>query len=337
MNINSELKLKLSKYCNIENIPISILNTSNIFNIESLSNQPELIINYALINNIRRINKFHQSVNNIHNNGNIYVICGETLEERRIRVRNKIPFGFKNIARIIDFIYKRVVPKVPILKNIYFSLTRGHNRVISKGEILGRLISCGFEILEYYEHENLLYVISKKVKSPDYNMQASYGVLFKMKRIGYKGEIIDVYKIRTMHPYSEYCQKLITDENKLAINGKISNDYRVTTWGKFLRKFWIDEIPMLINLIKRDLNLVGVRPLSKNYYYNYPKDLQEERIKFKPGLIPPYYSDLPKNFNEILDSERKYLNKKKFSPIKTDFIYFYRAFINIIFKGARSH
>ena len=112
-----------------------------------------------------------------------------------------------------------------------------------------------------------------------------------------------------MHPYSEYCQKLITNENKLAQSGKILNDYRVTTWGKFLRRFWIDEIPMLINFIKRDLNLVGVRPLSENYYSRYPKDLQEERIKFKPGLIPPYYSDLPKNFNEILESERKYLDK----------------------------
>ena len=117
----------------------------------------------------------------------------ETLEERRTRVRAKTPFGFKNIVRTIDFIYKRVIPKLPIFKNIYFSLTGGNNRVISKPETLGRIISCGFSVLEYFEYNNLLYVISKKIKEPDYNMSPSYGPLFKMNRVGFKGEIIGVY------------------------------------------------------------------------------------------------------------------------------------------------
>ena len=40
---------------------------------------------------------------------------------------------------------------MPGLKKIYFGITNGHNRVISKAEILGRIISCGFEVLEYFE------------------------------------------------------------------------------------------------------------------------------------------------------------------------------------------
>ena len=203
--------------------------------------------------------------------------------------------------------------------------------------MIGRLISSGFEVFEIIEYNNLLYIISKKVKDPNFDMSVSYGLFFKMKRIGYKGKIIKVYKLRTMHPYSEYCQELIINNNKLANSGKISNDYRITYWGRIFRKYWIDELPMIINLFKGDLNLVGVRPLSENYFSKYPKDLQELRIKVKPGLIPPYYVDLPSNFKEILNSERKYLESKLINPFKTDIIYFLKAFINIVFKGARSH
>tara|TARA_Y100000996_G_scaffold249304_1_gene196059 strand:+ start:4104 stop:5114 length:1011 start_codon:yes stop_codon:yes gene_type:complete len=328
-----EIANRINKYVESTQSKIEIVKTTNAFNLKKDS---DLIANLAIVNNIRRINKFHEIVNKSLNQEGIYLSCSETLEERRTRVRAKTPFGFKNIVRTIDFIYKRVIPKLPIFKNIYFSLTGGNNRVISKPETLGRIISCGFSVLEYFEYNNLLYVISKKIKEPDYNMRPSYGPLFKMNRVGYEGKIIGVYKFRTMYPYSEYCQDMITKENKLASSGKVFNDFRITTWGKLFRKFWIDEIPMFINFFKLELNLVGVRPLSKNYFMKYPKELRDLRIKFKPGLIPPYYADLPENFEQILDSERNYLESKINNPIITDVRYFFRAFINIIFRGARS-
>ena len=226
----------------------------------------DFIINLEKVNNIRRINKFHEGINSALSQKGLYVSVAEILEERRIRIQGKTPFGFKSIVRIIDFLLKRVFPKLPVLKVIYFFITQGRDRVISKSEVLGRLISCGFNILEYFEYQNMLYVISKKVKEPDFNMKVSYGPLFKMNRVGFRGKIIGVYKFRTMYPYSEYCQSLIINENKLASSGKVLNDFRVTTWGKLFRKFWIDEIPMFINFFKGELSLVGVRPLSKNYF-----------------------------------------------------------------------
>jgi len=331
--LHQEIFHKLKKIINIDSRDMTVINTKNI-NIFPKKNN--LIINFEIINNVRRINKFHESVNCALDYQGLYVSCAETLEERRKRVWRKAIFGFRSITRIIDFMYKRVLPKLPILKNIYFIITRGNNRVLSKAEILGRLISCGFDIVDYFEYNNLLYVISKKNRKPDFNMNPSYGPFFKMKRIGYRGETIDVYKLRTMYPYSEYCQDLIVKKNKLANSGKVLNDFRVTTWGKFFRKFWIDELPMFINFFKLELNLVGVRPLSENYFMKYPPDLRELRIKFKPGLIPPYYADLPKNFEQILDSERKYLKSKVCSPVKTDIRYFLKAVVNIVFKGARS-
>jgi len=136
-----------------------ILKTTNLYNIINNNKKVKLFINLELINNIRRINKFHEGVNTQIKTGDYYVICSETLEERRKRIWRKAPFGTRNLVRVIDFIYKRVFPKLPILNKIYFAITRGYNRVLSKAEILGRLISCGFEIMDYFEYNNLLYII----------------------------------------------------------------------------------------------------------------------------------------------------------------------------------
>ena len=139
-----------------------------------------------------------------------------------------------------------------------------------------------------------------------------------------------------MYPFSEFIQKDVFEENNLDASGKFLNDFRITSWGRILRKYFIDEIPHLYNWLRSDINLGGVRAISKHYYSLYPKDLKELRINFKPGLIPPYYADMPTTFDEIVESEVRYLQKKKEKPIITNMIYFVKALINIIFSGARS-
>ena len=93
---------------------------------------------------------------------------------------------------------------------------------------------------------------------------------------------------------------------------------------------------MLLNLIKGDLKLIGVRALSETFYNTYPEDLKAERIKYKPGLIPPYYVDLPSSIEEVWESERKYLKKYGKNPLKTDLIYFIKSLNNILFHHAKS-
>jgi len=110
----------------------------------------------------------------------------------------------------------------------------------------------------------------------------------------------------------------------------------MTEWGRVFRKFWIDELPQVVNYLHGDLNLVGVRALSQHYFSLYPKEMQEFRTMFKPGLVPPYYADMPDSFEEIIDSERQYLQQKQQHPFVTDLRYFGKAFYNIIFKNARS-
>jgi len=104
-----------------------------------------------------------------------------------------------------------------------------------------------------------------------------------------------------------------------------------------MRKYWLDELPMLINLFKGEMKLVGVRPLSAQYYSLYSKELQQKRNKFKPGLLPPFYADMPKTLEEIEQSEMKYLLAcERNGVFMTDIRYMFLILNNILFKKARS-
>ena len=92
----------INKYVDSTQSKIEIVKTTNAFNLKKDS---DLIANLAIVNNIRRINKFHEIVNKSLNQEGIYLSCSETLEERRTRVRAKTPFGFKNIVRTLSLIH----------------------------------------------------------------------------------------------------------------------------------------------------------------------------------------------------------------------------------------
>jgi lipopolysaccharide/colanic/teichoic acid biosynthesis glycosyltransferase len=220
---------------------------------------------------------------------------------------------------------------------LYFDITEGKNRVLSKAEVLGRLCYCGFEIIDERKKGDLSYVIARRKFRPELTARRLYGILVKLNRVGKNGKMFKVYKFRTMHPYSEFLQAYIYERYALQEGGKFNHDIRVTTLGRLMRKYWIDELPMLLNLLKGDMKLVGVRPISQHYYSLYCKELQEQRVKHKPGLLPPFYADMPKTLDEIQASEMRYLTMcEKRGTLVTDFIYFWRIVCTIIFKRAHS-
>ncbi|GAB1403456.1 hypothetical protein MASR1M74_06340 [Lentimicrobium sp.] len=314
-----------------------IFNTTTSFNILSRSGEGYTkIINLRKLNDVRYINKFLEAINQKLPLGGYMAVCAETKNQRKQRLLKKYPPLLNYVYYSGDFFVKRVLPKIPVAKKMYFFLTRGLNRVISRAEILGRVISCGFTIVDEKKMNGAIFVIAQKTGVPAFNEHATYGPLIYLNRIGKNGKMIKVYKFRTMHPYSEYLQEYIYNNNNLCANGKIKDDYRVTRIGKLARKFWIDELPMLINLMRGELKLVGVRPLSKHYFSLYTPELQQLRIRTRPGLIPPFYVDMPNTLEEIQASELRYLQAYAKHPLRTDIKYFFVALRNIIFKKARS-
>lgn len=324
-------------YAKINSENTLVISTTSRFNIDTqLSPEFDSIVNINRINDIRYLNKFFESANARLPVGGIFIDFAETKDLRKQRILRKFPPLINYIFYFFDFLIKRVFPKFLLTKKIYFFLTRGENRVITKAETFGRLYSCGFEIIAEKYIDNHLYFVARKKSKPVFPEKPSYGPLVKLDRIGKNGKRITVYKMRTMHPYAEYLQEYIYEKTGLDNGGKFKNDFRISTLGKIMRTFWIDELPMLINLFKGELKLVGVRPLSQQYFNLYSKELQEKRIKFKPGMVPPFYVDNPQTLEEIMASELKYLYAYEKHPFFTDFKYFFKAMYNIIFKRYRS-
>lgn len=293
-------------------------------------------INLHRINDISRINQYLEAVNRKFEYGQYFVIAMETMTSRKRRILNKFPRGISRPYYVLDFLLKRVFPKWRPTRRIYFWLTKGRNQVISLTEGLARMVCCGFDIVDFKQIGYKTYIVGRKVSEPAYDRQPKYGVLIRLRRIGKDGKELKIFKMRTMYPYSEYLQNYIFEKHNVSEGGKFNNDFRMTSWGRVFRKYWLDELPMIINWFRREMKLVGVRPLSRQYFELYPKELQERRIKVKPGLIPPYYADLPNSLEEIQESERRYLMAYEKSPFLTDMRYFCKVFINIVFKGARS-
>lgn len=322
----------------LEDKGTKILSTTTVFNVQTLEGEGlKNLVNVQKINDIRYINKFFEAVNNLLPDGGVFIGCAETMEERRLRILRKFPKPLAYPYYFFDFLVKRVLPKTRLTRKVYFMVTGGRNRVISLPEVLGRLFSCGFEVVRHTEIDNQLWFIARKVKEPAFNEYATYGPFIKLNRLGREGKNIKVYKLRTMHPYSEYLQNYVYQMNALAVGGKFKDDFRVTSWGKLFRKLWLDELPMLINWLKGDLKLVGVRPLSAHYLGLYTEELRNRRLNFKPGLIPPFYVDMPKTLDEIMASESRYLESYEKAPFRTDFEYFFKALHNIFIKRARSN
>jgi sugar transferase EpsL len=105
-------------------------------------------------------------------------------------------------------------------------------------------------------------LVRKKLGSP---------ILFKQQRPGLYSKPFYLYKFRTM-----------TDEKDS--DGQLLPDYiRLTNFGKFLRKYSLDELPQLINVLKGDISLIGPRPLLMEYIPLY-SDQQLVRQNVKPGI-----------------------------------------------------
>jgi hypothetical protein len=314
-----------------------VISTTTRFN---LLYQPEGylkgIINLKKVNDIRYVNKFFETINaKLPINGK-FIGCAETKDQRKKRILGKFPPVFNWIYYFFDFIIKRVFPKFSLTKGLYFFLTRGENRVLTRAEILGRLYSCGFEVEDEQFVTGMYFFCMNKITEPVFPKKPTYGALVKLPRIGRDGKIIRVYKMRTMHPYAEFLQSYVYNKHSLQDGGKFKNDFRISSTGRLMRALWIDELPMLINWMRGELKLVGVRPLSEQYFSLYSKEHQARRNKYKPGLIPPFYADLPKSLEEIEASEKKFLDVYDTHPFRTNWRYFWKAWYNIVFKKARS-
>jgi len=134
-------------------------------------------------------------------------------------------------------------------------------------------------------------------------------VFFRQERVGRYGVPFRIFKFRTMRNDSERKGQIT-----------IGADSRVTRSGEWLRRYKMDELPQLINVLTGEMSLVGPRPEVPRYVAKYPADVRELVLSVPPG-ITEWASILYKEENVVLgkaaDPERAYV--EEILPIKLDY------------------
>jgi exopolysaccharide biosynthesis polyprenyl glycosylphosphotransferase len=116
-------------------------------------------------------------------------------------------------------------------------------------------------------------------------LQDKHNPIYKSQRVGKNGELFQMYKFRSMiiDAEKEKNKLLGKNERKDGPLFKIENDPRITTFGKWIRKFDIDELPQLYNVFIGDMSLIGPRPHLKDEVKLY-KEYQKRVLTLKPGI-----------------------------------------------------
>ncbi len=300
--------------------------------------KPRLVYIMRPLHTIETLNEFLYATNYMLDDGAIVCFHSMTAVLKRKLNDQRYPWGVRHVSAAWNYLWHRVFPKLQLTRKLYFSVTKGKDRSFHRVEVLGRISRAGFEVLDEQFRQGEFFVIARKAREPVDDAEPTGSPIIHLRRIGKDGKEVVVHKFRTMYTYSEYIQDYIFRYQKLQPGGKFKDDYRVNNWGRLLRSMWLDELPMVWNLLRGDIKLVGVRPLSRQYFSLYTPEMQQLRIRTKPGLLPPFYYErhTPVTLDEVQASERRYLEAYLQHPFLTDWRYFWGIVGNILFSKKHS-
>lgn len=124
--------------------------------------------------------------------------------------------------------------------------------------------------------------------------------LFRQTRVGLNGKPFDILKFRSMRLANEGLQITVGD------------DQRITSSGHFLRRYKLDELPQLLNILKGEMSIIGPRPEVPRYVSFYPPALRDEVLSVRPGLsdfASIHFSQESDLLAQSLQPERDYIDK----------------------------
>ena len=220
-----------------------------------------------------------------------------------IRVfKQKHNLSFKSILKNVALFSIKSLFLIPIFigQILLFNFHLGLKRVL---DLL--LSSFGLLLLS-----PLFFYLAYKIKS-----ESSGAVFFKQRRVGKNGVEFNMYKFRSMVIDAESQKEALMSKNESSdgVLFKIKDDPRVTNIGKIIRKWSLDELPQLFNVLKGDMSLVGPRPHLANEVDSYSKD-DYDRLNALPGLTCYWQisgrSDL--SFEEQVKLDKLYIEQQSF-------------------------
>lgn len=134
-------------------------------------------------------------------------------------------------------------------------------------------------------------------------------LLYEWKVVGKDGKRFKGYKFRTMMVNADELKKKLWQYNeRKGPTFKMRNDPRVTSVGRLLRKFSLDELPQLWNVLKGEMSLAGPRPVGLEEW-EYFEEWQRRKLSVTPGMICLWHvRGKPKEFNQWIKLDLEYVD-----------------------------
>lgn len=137
---------------------------------------------------------------------------------------------------------------------------------------------------------------------------------FKQDRVGINGHVFKMYKFRSMYPDAEKRLEEIKHLNEIEGHMfKMKKDPRVTSIGRFIRAYSIDELPQIINVLRGDMSLIGPRPPLLREYEKY-SEYDKKRLSVRPGITGLWQVSGRNalSFDEMVALDLKYIREMSF-------------------------
>ena len=151
-------------------------------------------------------------------------------------------------------------------------------------------------------------------------LESPGNVIYKQNRVGKNGRYFDFYKFRSMVMNADKLKDELKADNESSdgVIFKMKKDPRITRTGKFIRRFSIDELPQLFNVLIGDMSLVGPRPPVPKEVDEYTLE-DRKRLHVTPGITCIWQvtgrSDIP--FKEQVELDKQYIKSRS---LKNDII-----------------
>ena len=190
-----------------------------------------------------------------------------------------------------------------------------------------RIFDIAFSFLGLLLLLPLLFLIAIMIKKEDYGP-----VFYRGERVGKNGMLFRIYKFRTM----------VVNAEKIGPSSTSDDDPRITKIGRFLRKYKLDELPQLINVLKGEMSFVGPRPEVKKFTDLYTEE-EKAILSVRPGITDwasLWNSDEGSILAGVEDPDRVYMEKIRPEKIRLQLKYVRERSlwvdIKIIFKTIKT-
>jgi len=143
------------------------------------------------------------------------------------------------------------------------------NKSLTIPEIMKRLFDIVFSFVGLLMSFPLLILFAVRIR-----LESPGSIFYRGIRVGKKGKQFRIFKFRTM----------VINADKIGGPSTSADDHRLTKFGKFLRKYNLDELPQLINILKGEMSFVGPRPEIPSEIETYDQKTKKIILSVKPGM-----------------------------------------------------